>query len=221
MSPVEMSSEDIVRELRTEATSRSVRAVSTTSVNGSDETGLEAQDLFDAGDRLGVRGERQDPNETLVGVRHQVEEGGSLTAIAYQRRARAVISHRLVLADGSEATRTMVYEVDATPNAEGDIEDGGRVFLLAKSVDGIALEFSAASECSSNQDCGPTYCYRCECTSWDLTCLANCCVPCAFSCGNAWLCLACIGVWCSACSSDLLNGCCQSTSCTYRPGTQC
>lgn len=87
--------------------------------------------------------------------------------------------------------------------------------------DGEVIYEPMASGCSSNSQCGSSYCWACKCTSWNKTCIKNCCGPCASS--VFWLkaLLACALIWCNWCVSDLGNSCCNSRACRYRAGTNC
>lgn len=161
-------------------------------------------------------------SEIALGARHQLSDGGEILAVSFQFESDAIIFHQLTHSDGTSKDRLMVFRSDQRDEKTGD---PGSVHLLAMSEDGFPTRMvdsnavAAAISCTSSSQCGSTYCNRCGCDSYNIACLANCCAPCAFSCGVAWTCVGCIGVWCPICIG--LNSCCTSSSCKYQPGPNC
>lgn len=90
--------------------------------------------------------------------------------------------------------------------AAGETEDDD-VFLAPEG------EFTTASTCRRDSDCHGA-CWACRCVSYNGTCAANCCAPCAFACRSGWTCLGCVLVGCPACMS--LNRCCRRRECRWR-----
>lgn len=149
-----------------------------------------------------------DSGSTVKGVRHQTRGGGQLNAVSIQTDRHLMLTYSLTTSQGGSRSFMELLEVDenneqAHLNAKvdtGDLVDNGLV--------------SAQSSCSSSSDCGSDPCMTCQCTSYNLACVANCCAPCAFACGAIWSCVGCAGVWCPTCVT--INNCCTGRGCRWR-----
>lgn len=147
--------------------------------------------------------------ENINGVRHRLEGGGHLLALSYKEGDALIVSYQL---DEPGQERRLFSQL---------IEDTGSedlVWVLAEAEDDDVVvapqgEFTAASTCRGNRDCAGA-CNVCRCVSYNRTCAANCCAPCAFACRTGWTCLGCVLVWCPACVQ--LNRCCRRRECRWR-----
>ncbi|UTX34975.1 hypothetical protein NNL26_01585 [Micrococcus luteus] len=160
------------------------------------------------------------------GVRHKTKSGAfAALGVVYKNEVM------IIYAKAASANRYSLFS--ATVLGASEIDSSGnphRVQLLATThrdkVESVDVAFSASGGYVASSTCNTTECrkkgrcYGCQCASWDLKCLVNCCAPCAFSCGAVWACVACIGVWCPVCA-NWSGSCCKSKACRYRASHTC
>ncbi|NKY97796.1 hypothetical protein [Nocardiopsis alborubida] len=147
--------------------------------------------------------------EELKAVTHQIAgtDGGELTALVWQKAEAVVLYYEATWA-GQTQRRSIALQADEA-NSKAHflaVVDKGELAVAAN-------EPGTLANCSSDSDCSGA-CYTCRCTSMDVACGANCCVPCAFACGTVYSCIGCLGLWCPACLA--LNSCCTARSCRWR-----
>lgn len=153
-------------------------------------------------------------NTSLRGVQHTTTGGGVLTALSTQTDTSLVVAYRLQTQSGD--TRTMIKLFDRAGDEAMSLRsfiDQGDLFDR-ESETAAAAAVAARSSCTGSTNCG--ICLSCQCDGWDLVCITNCCVPCAFACGAVWSCVGCVAIWCPGCAT--INKCCTRRSCQPRPG---
>lgn len=149
------------------------------------------------------------PTKNIKGVRHRLKGGGQLLALSYKEDDTLMVSYRFDKPGQEPQQFSQLIE-------DKDGEDLVQVLAEAEDDDILVApqgEFTAASTCRRDRDC-PGACRVCRCVSYNRTCAANCCAPCAFACRTGWSCLGCVLVWCPVCMS--LNRCCRSKRCLWR-----
>ena len=160
-------------------------------------------------------------------VAHNVESGGRLTAASWQLPSNQVLYFwGLDQPTDGILTQARLYQ----------ISEDGRATLISLSVNGTlahreqpatqpgppGVVQAAASGCSG---CGwggwgtkPFF----TCCSFDLKCVASCCLPCVFGCRDHWSCAGCFGICCPLCIFYLgnccLSWCTQCIQCSWLHG---
>lgn len=149
---------------------------------------------------------------SVRGVRHVTSGGGSVLAVSTQTDTALVVAYILKTKGGGSRTLIKLFEKtgEETMELRSRVDDGD----LFDAASPESLELAARATCTSGTNCG--ICLSCQCRSWNVTCILNCCAPCAFACGAVWSCVGCAAIWCPACAT--INKCCTSRQCQPRPG---
>ena len=157
------------------------------------------------------------PDSTIRGVLHKAKDEKIIKAVSIETAERVYFLYEGLGISSETLYSSRVLELSGT-------NDDTVRLLSASEGDSVALysrgSSNMSSGCDSNACRKKGRCYGCACTSWDLKCLANCCATCAFSCGNPWSCLACVGIWCVVCS-NWTNPCCKARACRYIDRSTC
>ena len=150
------------------------------------------------------------PTSNIKGVRHQLEGGGQLLALAYQEDDALIVSYRLD--EPGQKTRLFSRVM------EDESEELIRILAEAEDKDVFVASqeaVRAGRSCTSGRQC-PGTCSICKCASLNKRCAFNCCGACGLACLGKWYtCLACIFLWCPICST--VNRCCNYKECGYNP----
>ncbi|KIH96436.1 hypothetical protein LP52_24995 [Streptomonospora alba] len=146
--------------------------------------------------------------EDLKGVVHQIEGGGELTALLWQKDNLSVLFYEA--RQGQETTRrSMVLDLDEPQERLNILGRSEQEELLVPSGDVQTRMACSPGGCSGA-------CYSCQCSGYDLGCLATCCGSCVAACaGGPQACVACATLYCAPCLG--LIGCCSGSACQYRP----
>ncbi|MBX6765360.1 MAG: hypothetical protein IRY88_17085 [Rubrobacteraceae bacterium] len=151
-----------------------------------------------------------DTSSYVVGVRHELEGGNSLLALAYSVKDLVVVSYLLLKNESIEKQTSLALVRTGETHARilAAVEDN-TVKIAARSANVIPAR--QTKRCR-NSDC--PYCYSCGCTSLDVRCAFGCCGLCIPTCAaNAYACIACLAAYCPACL--LINRCCNRRGCIY------
>ncbi len=175
----------------------------------------------------------QDSKELGVrSVAHTISGGGTMVATMFLDEEISFLLYEIAGGENHGQLYSRVLRKNSSESADVLVElDSGRVFsrpteaeILAHQAvtdqttsGGVETLATTAATCSQLNCSAQGACYACRCGSINFTCAANCCGPCAFGCGQAWLawgCAGCVLLWCPACAA--MNHCCTSMFCDWR-----
>lgn len=147
--------------------------------------------------------------EFIGAVRHELDNGAVVVAVSWQLGERVAVHYQADRPIDGFESGIHVYEVDEeeeTATLVASASNGHENEPVPEDADG--RDDDSVDSCGP---CPPKYRREVrECTNLNLTCAANCCAPCAFSCANVWTCIGCLAVWCPVCMS--INNCCTNTT---------
>ncbi|WP_221568986.1 hypothetical protein [Alkalihalobacillus sp. TS-13] len=134
----------------------------------------------------------------VKGVFHMLEDGNTLVALVTQKGDYISVHYALSYPIYHFGRGSYLYKVD---------EKNETVTLVDQLVNGEpvkdANQLAACGNCSIDNF---SYGGGSECTSWNISCLIQCCGPCTLACGTWAGCLPCVLLWCPVCSSTCCTG---------------
>lgn len=149
----------------------------------------------------------------LAATTFELDDGSQVHTTAMVRGDGVVLLHKKMAADSQTHNAVSHFRIE---NAESEGRNGpsGTLTLEEYVLDGKRMD-TLASGCAG----GCPRCYRCACTSYNLSCMARNC----WGCSVCWVggvkgCVACV---IAICGFGTVFFCCRSSRCQYQQTTNC